>query len=84
MPEFYNPSNGHKVVVINWKVFLGAFLFGPIFFLCVGEIGHALACFAVGLVLWSFFLGWIVWIGYVVVSPKIVSEKWLKRGYKKE
>jgi len=43
MPEFHNPSNDHKVVVINWKVFLGAFLFGPIFFLCVGEIGHALA-----------------------------------------
>ena len=52
MPEFYNPSNGHKVVIINWKVFLGAFLFGPIFFLCVGEIGHALANF-----LWDYFGG---------------------------
>ncbi len=50
MHEFYNPSNGHEVVVINWKV----------------------------------FLGWIVWIGYAVVSSKILSEKWLKRGYKKE
>ena len=84
MPEFYNPSNGNKVVLRNWKVFLGVFLFGPIFFLCVGKIEHALANFAVGLFLWSVFLGWIVWIRYAFVSPKIVSEKWLKLGYKKE
>ena len=51
MPEFYNPSNGHKVVVINWHVFLGAFLFGPIFSLCIDEIGNAMANFAVGLFL---------------------------------
>ena len=75
MTEFNNPSNGHKVVVRNWKVILGAILFGLIFFLCIGEIGHALANFTVGLFLWSLFLGWIAWIGYAVVSPKIVSEK---------
>jgi len=32
------------------------------FLLCVGEIGHALANFTVGLFLWSFFLGLIGWI----------------------
>ena len=57
MPVFHNPSNINNVVVINWKVVLGAFLFGPIFFLCVGEIGHALSNFAIGVFLWPFFLG---------------------------
>tara|TARA_B100000945_G_scaffold13322_1_gene10189 strand:+ start:922 stop:1137 length:216 start_codon:yes stop_codon:yes gene_type:complete len=71
MPEFHNPTNGYKVVVNNWHLFLGAFLFGPIFFLCIGKIGHAVANVAVGLFLWSFFLGWIVWVGYAVVSPKL-------------
>ena len=79
MPEFHNPSNGHKVVVRNWKVFLGAFLFGPIFFLCVGKTGHALANFAVGL-FFVFLFCWIVWIEFEVFSPKIVREKWIKPG----
>tara|TARA_Y100001968_G_scaffold136021_1_gene124055 strand:- start:588 stop:830 length:243 start_codon:yes stop_codon:yes gene_type:complete len=78
MTELNNPSNGNKVVVRNWKVILGSILFGQISFLCIGKTGHALANFAVELFLWSFFLGFIVWIGYEFVSPQIVSETWLK------
>ena len=51
MREFYNPPDGNEVVVFNWKVILGAFLFGPIFSLCIDEIGNAMANFAVGLFL---------------------------------
>ena len=81
MPKFRNPANGHTVFVDNTMVVLGAFFFGPLFFLCIGEIGHGLANFGIGLILWIAFLGWITWIGWAVAGPGIVREKWLTRGY---
>ena len=77
----------------KWFLIIGkvlwAFLFGTIFFLCLSEVGYAVANFTVVLILRSFFPDWIVcivcivWIGYVVVSPKIVSEKCLNEVIKK-
>ena len=84
MPLFRNPQNGHEVRPDNAMVVIGAFLFGPIFFLCIGEIGHAFANFLIGLVLWMVFLGWIVWIGYAIAAPGIVRKKWLTKGYIEE
>ena len=81
MPRFVNPSNNHTVVVNNFMVIVGAFLVGPIFFFCIGEIGHGLANLALGLILWMIFLGWIVWIGYAIAAPMIVRQKWLTKGY---
>ena len=62
-------------------VVLGAFLVGPIFFFCIGEIGHGVANLAMGLILWVVFLGWIIWIAYAFVAPSIVRQKWLTKGY---
>ena len=84
MPLFRNPQNGHEVRPDNVMVVIGAFLFGPIFFLCIGEIGHAFANFLIGLVLCMVFLGWIVWIGYAIAAPGIVRKKWLTKGYIEE
>lgn len=84
MPKFRNPVNGHLVHVDNTMVVLGAFFFGPIFFLCVGEVGHALSNFALGFVLWMILMGWLVWIGYAIAAPEIVRNKWLTRGYAEE
>lgn len=81
MSRFVNPSNNHTIEVNNFMVFVGAFLVGPIFFFCIGEIGHGLANIALGLVLWSVFLGWIVWIAYAFAAPAIVRQKWLAKGY---
>ena len=82
MPRFQNPVNGHIVHVDTTMVWLGALLFGPIFFLCIGEIGHGLANFLLGLVLWAVFLGWIVWIVWAIAAPGIVRQKWLSKGYR--
>ena len=65
-------------------VVIGAFLFGPIFFLCIGEIGHAFAGIIGGVLLWMIFLGWIVWIVYAFAAPGIVRQKWLTKGYLEE
>lgn len=81
MSSFRNPANGHIVHVNGFMVFIGAFLFGPIFFFCIGEIGHGLANLLLGLVLWTVMLGWLVWIGYAFVAPQIVKQKWLSKGY---
>ncbi|MFQ6538747.1 MULTISPECIES: hypothetical protein [Aphanothece] len=81
---FRNPQNNHKVYPSNFAIVAGAFFFGPIFFLCIGEVGHALANLLLGLLLWLIFLGWIVWIAYAIAAPSIVRNKWLMRGYVEE
>ena len=81
MSRFVNPSNGHSVEVNNFMVVIGAFLVGPIFFFCIGEIGHGLANLFLGAILWAIFLGWIVWIAYAFAAPTIVRHKWLTKGY---
>lgn len=84
MPKFRNPTNGHVVHVDNLGVVLGAFFFGPIIFFCIGEVGHGLANFGMGVILWMVLLGWLVWIGYAIAGPDIVRQKWLIRGYEEE
>ena len=81
MRRFKNPVNGHIVDVDNTMVVIGAFFLGPIFFFCIGEIGHGLGNFFIGLILWALLLGWIVWIAYAVGAPEIVRQKWLTKGY---
>jgi uncharacterized membrane protein len=84
MPSYRNPQNNHIVTPNNFSVVLGAFLVGPIFFFCIGEIGHAFANLILGLLLWMIFLGWINWIGYAIAGPEIVRSKWLSKGYIEE
>lgn len=81
---FRNPQNNHIVYPSNFAIVAGAFLFGPIFFLCIGEVGHALANLVLSLLLWMIFLGWVVWIAYAIAAPSIVRNKWLMRGYVEE
>ena len=84
MANFRNPVNDHIVHVNNAMVWIGAFLFGPIFFLCIGEIGHAFANLIIGVILWMVLLGWLVWIFYAFAAPGIVRRKWLSKGYREE
>jgi len=84
MPTFRNPQNNHVVRPDNASIVIGAFLLGPIFFFCIGEIGHAFGNLLLGLLLWTILLGWIVWIGYAFAAPGIVRNKWLTKGYIEE
>lgn len=84
MSSYRNPLNNHVITPNNFSVVLGAFLVGPIFFLCIGEIGHAFANLILGLLLWMILLGWIVWIVYAFAAPGIVRSKWLSKGYIEE
>ena len=81
MSSYRNPQNNHVVMPNNFLVVLGAFLVGPIFFFCIGEIGHGFANIILGVLLWMIFLGWIVWIAYAIAAPGIVRSKWMSKGY---
>ena len=60
---------------------MGAIFFGPIFFFCIGEVLHGFMYILSSLVLWLVLLGWVIWIIYPIVAPRIVRNKWILRGY---
>ena len=81
MKCFHNPITNDIVYPNNALIILGAIFFGPIFFFCIGEVLHGFMYILSSLVLWMVLLGWVIWIIYPIVAPRIVRYKWINRGY---
>lgn len=78
---FVHPNTG-IIVKPNWTmVVLGSFLFGPIFFLAVGEVGHSILYIAAAIVFGLSGLGLIVCIAYAIAAQQIIRAKWRAKGY---
>ena len=91
MPKFKDPKTGQIVNVNSFLVFLSSLLFGLFFFLYVGETQHALVIlgFSILIVISSLINPFpllfapIFSLIYSFIAPKIVKDKWLKKGYVK-
>lgn len=81
MKCFHNPKTNDIVYPNNAQIILGAIFFGPIFFFCIGEVMHGFLYILSSLLLWLILLGWIIAIIYIIIAPRIVRYKWLRRGY---
>ena len=61
MPIYTKPNSAITKDVNNVGVFIGVMLLGPIFFLCIGMLGHFLLSLiltlVIGIPLWSVGLG---------------------------
>jgi hypothetical protein len=79
--HFVHPTTG-KTVRPNWTmVVLGSLIFGPIFFLVVGEVGHGILYIIAAIVFGMVGLGLIVGIAYTIAARQIIRAKWRSKGY---
>lgn len=92
MPKFKDPKTGQIVNVNYFLVFLSCLLFGLFFFLYIGETQHAIvmigfailvALLAINVSPVAILYAYIFPFIYSFIAPKIVKDKWLKKGYVK-
>ena len=85
MPIYAKPNSPVTKEVNNVGVFIGVVLLGPVFFLCTGMVGHfifsLILTLIIGIPLWAFGLGWLVWFFYAFWAISFVNQKWLDKGW---
>ena len=81
MTIYRNPRTNASVKVNKTLTVLWSYLFGPLFYLRIGAVGHAVAYTVLCLLLWAHNLYLVVWAVYAVFAPSIVRRQWLSRGY---
>ena len=83
MATFRNPGapNAKIKKTNNLLVLLGCFLFGPLFFMAIGEWGHGIVTLIFSVPLWFVFAGWLIHLIWLPFSLNIVSKKWIRKGW---
>ncbi len=87
MRTFENPANGHRVDVDSMNG-LWTFLFGAIYLAIEGLWGHVAFIVILSFMFWFGFgpagtiLVGIMWLIYPFLTPAILSNSYLQRGWK--
>jgi hypothetical protein len=83
MTTFRNPANGYEEDVTLGS-FVGALLFGLLWFMVNGLWSHALIQFVLVIICIAFppltMVMFFVWIGYAIVAKELLSNKYRKMG----